>query len=145
MEFIVEHYEIIVTAITSLASVGVAITSLVKALKSETRTKKVVAGLETQVAITREGIVEAFKKAVVTKDVKVSINKQVEKVLTERLDKFEAVIENRDEARTRLVYWALKILANTAAVNKLSPEQLTELDELLLRISKEDQIVDTSE
>ena len=96
MDFIVNNYGTILAAIGTLCSAVIAITSMVKALHSEKRVKaelmNVVSHVQTElnqmgdtVTITRQGIVQAFKDAVVTKDIKVSINNQVKKILDEEL------------------------------------------------------------
>jgi len=154
MEFILDYYPHILGAITAITSAIIAITSFIKALKSEKRltgqvavmvgdVRKEMTLLDDKVAITRAGIVQGFKDAVVTKDIKVSINNQVKKVLDERLDEFANRIQKSEEAKTQLTYWALKILRYTAAYNKLTVEQQTELDEVLALIAEDEKIVDT--
>lgn len=154
MEFLVEQMEVILGVIITLTSAIIATTSFVKALRSERRTKAemtalaemVVAKLATidkDVAITRLGIVQAFKDAVVTKDIKVSINSQVKKVLDEYLGNITEVVQKSEESRTQMTYWALKILRYTAAYNKLTVEQQTELDEIMALIADDEKIIDT--
>lgn len=143
MEFIADNMETILLVIGQITAAVVAIVSLIKALRSEVRAKAEVGALKSDVAITRAGIVQAFKEAVVTKDVKVSINKQVEQVLDKKLAVFTEIVKKSEERRTKMVYWSLRIMSWTAAANKLTTEQKTELDELMALIAEEEQIVDT--
>lgn len=156
MDFIVNNYGTILAAIGTLCSAVIAITSMVKALHSEKRVKaelmNVVSHVQTElnqmgdtVTITRQGIVQAFKDAVVTKDIKVSINNQVKKILDEELAKFQEVINKSETRKTQMVYWAIKVLSYTAAYDKLTVEQKTEIDELLAMIADDEKLIDTLE
>jgi len=99
--------------------------------------------LDNKVAVTRAGIVQGFKDAVVTKDVKVSINSQVKKLLDESKVELIAIVKKSEEKKTQLTYWALKILRYTAAFDKLTVEQQSELEEVMALIAEDEQIVDT--
>lgn len=156
MDFIVNNYGTILAAIGTLCSAVIAITSMVKALHSEKRVKSelmnVVSHVQNElnqmgdtVTITRQGIVQAFKDAVVTKDIKVSINNQVKKILDEELAKFQEVINKSETRKTQMVYWAIKVLSYTAAYDKLTVEQKTEIDELLAMIADDEKLIDTLE
>lgn len=154
MDLFAEYYPQILNIVTQVTMAIVAITAFVKSLKSE---KRVVGQLmqaatnmsdwrkelENKVTITRAGIVQGFKEAVVTKDIKVSINTQVQKILDEKLNAFMNEVKRREEQRTQLTYWTLKVLRHTAAFNALTTEQQSELDEVMALIAEEDKIVDT--
>lgn len=133
----------VVSGVVAGSTAIVSVVSLIKALKSEKRTKKELNKARRDVEITQAGIVEAFKKSVITKDVKVSINKQVERVLDQKFEKFEDRLNLKDAQRTQMTYWCIRILQHTAAANKLTMEQQAELEELLLLVSADEQIVDT--
>lgn len=143
MEWILANYEKIVAVIIQVISLVVATTSFIKVLSSEKRTVSKLSKFENDVAITRAGIVQAFKESIVTKDVKVSVNNQVKKVLHEELEILKKEIRNSEERRTKMNFWVLKILSWTAAANKLTLEQQTDINELLALIAEEEQIVET--
>ena len=154
MELITEYMPQILTIIGTIASAVIAITSLVKALQSEKRVTTDVAQTKLAVnekiktfgediKITRAGIVQGFKDAVITKDLKVSINNQVKKIIDERMDKITELITKNEEKRTKLTYWSLHILKNTAAFDKLTVEQQSELDEVMALIAEDEKIVET--
>ena len=147
MDFLTEHATALfpyTTLFRSICAAIISIVSFMKSLKSEKRTKIELHKTNTDMKITREGIVQAFKDAVITKDVKVSVNSQVKKVLEDELLKMQKMILKAEERRTKMVYWCLKILDWTAAAGKLTNDQRAEVDELLALIADEEQIVDTS-
>lgn len=143
MDFLTQHMAAIFATIGSVSAALISITSFVKALKSERRTHQELSKSKKDIKVTREGIVQAFKDAVVTKDLKVSINKEVKKILREECEKMMALVTRAEERRTKMTYWCLKILDWTAASNKLTTEQKAEIDELMAMIADEEQIVDT--
>ena len=143
MEYLAEHMAQILAIVTAVTSLLITITTFIKVLKSEARTTGRLSNFAEDVKVTRAGIVQGFKDAVVTKDLKVSINKQVEKILDARLDEFLKKITKSEEIRTKMAYWNLKILAWTAAYNKLTNEEKAEISELMALIAEEEQIVET--
>ena len=143
MDFLTQYAAAILAAIGSGSAALISITSFIKALKSERRAYQELSKNKRDIKITREGIVQAFKDAVVTKDLKISINKEVKKILQEEYEKMMALVTRAEERRTKMAYWCLKILNWTAASNKLTTEQKSEIDELLAMIADEEQIVDT--
>lgn len=154
MDFLAQNMAEILAAVTALCAAIISTTSFLKSLRSEKRVQsrveeffnKMTEELNTakqDTKITREGVVQAFKESIVTKDVKVSINKHVERILDAKLDKFMQIVKEKEERRTKMMYWVLKILDWTAASGKLIPEQRAEVDELLAMIAEEEQIVDT--
>lgn len=143
MEWVVNNYEAILSIITAVIGAVVAVTAFIKALKSETRVTNQMAALKGDVTITRAGVVQAFKDAVVPKELKVSINKQVKQIISEEMDKVLEVVRKSEERRTEMNYWVLRILSWTAASNKLTVEEQSEINELLALIAEEDQIIET--
>lgn len=145
MDFLTQYLAAISAAITAAAGAIISIVSFVKSIKSERRTISELAASKKDIKITREGIVQAFKDSVVTKDLKVSVNKEVRKILGEELEKMRETVAKSEERRTKMVYWCLQILDWTAAANKMTPEQHAEIKELLAEIAEEEQIVDTND
>jgi hypothetical protein len=165
MEFITEYGPKILTYITGLVTALITIASFVKSLQTQKKVTNDVIGIEgsvtdkmlalnavvdnklktldTKVEITRGGIVEAFKNAVVTKDVKVSVNNQVKKILDDKFQVIVDTISKNEEKRTKMMYWVLKILRYTAASDKLTTEQQSEIDEVMAMIADDETIVDT--
>lgn len=144
MDYLAENAAAIVAALTAIGGAIVTLVSFMKALKSERRTKTQIDKNTKDIIITREGIVQGFKDAVVTKDLKVSINKHVEKILDNKFDKLLEIISKNEERRTKLAYWSLKVLEYTAAFDKFTTEEKSEIYELLAMIDEEEQIVETA-
>ena len=143
MDFIFENAAMIATIVTAVCGALVSIVGFVKSLKSEKRTITDLDNTKTEIEISREGIFQALKDAVVTKDVKVSVNKQVAAILDERLNKIDKLLAESEAKRTEMTYWCLKILHYTAANNQLTSSQQDEINELLANIAEDEQIVDT--
>lgn len=154
---ITQYLTTILVALSMATPTILAITTFIKSLKGEKRVKQEMTTfwntlvdetseryreLSQATKITREGIVQAFKDTVITKDLKVSINTQVRKILADGLDEFKLEIARREAQRTRLTYWAVRILAWTAAAGKLTPEQQSEVNELLALIAEDERVVD---
>ena len=143
MDILEQYMPQILTAISSLTSVLISVTSLIKSLQSEKRVIQDLLKAKDDVQITRDGIVKAFKNAVVTKDLKVSINNQVKEILAEQYAEFQRKLDKSEARKTKMTYWALKVLSYTAAADKITFEQRAEIDEMLAEIADEEQIVDT--
>lgn len=149
MDFLVENVSSLIAIITSICgttTIGgiiLGIISFVKASKTEKRIAESLEKTNQSVKITREGIVQAFKDAIVPKDIKVSLNEQVVDVLDKGLDKFMKIVSNGETERTRMMYWCLRIFSYTAAYNKLTAAEQEEIKELLANIAEEERIVDT--
>ena len=155
MDWLVENYNALLDWLVTIAGVLVAVAGVLRALKSESRltnnvntlitgVKEEMKSLDSKVAVTRAGIVQGFKDAVVTKDVKVSVNTQVKKILDEHKAEIMTALQKAETRRTMLTYWNLKILRYTAAYDKLTPEQQREIDEVMALIAEDETIVDTS-
>lgn len=148
MENIVGNLDVFIEIAKGIAAIVGAIVAAImyiKSLKSEKRNIEQINKNTKDVAITKEGIVQAFKSSIVSKDVKVSINTQVERIMDRKFEDLLIEIKRDNENKTQMVYWCLKILEWTAAANKLTPEQRSELVNLMNQISKEECIIDTCE
>jgi hypothetical protein len=75
--------------------------------------------------------------------VKVSVNNQVKKILDDKFQVIVDTISKNEEKRTKMMYWVLKILRYTAASDKLTTEQQSEIDEVMAMIADDETIVDT--
>ena len=75
-----------------------------------------------KIQITQEGIVEAFKQVKIPSEWKISISSQVDKKLNDFTETFMKQYQENEATKYLMIYLCLKILANTAAANKLSEE-----------------------
>ena len=100
---------------------------------------------EQDIQITREGIVEAFKTATLPNEVKVSINKQVEDILTKTRDEIIDKLKKDTELTQKAQMAILKILSFTAASAKLTDEEKAEIQKIFDVVEgKEVPEIDTS-
>lgn len=131
--------------LAAIVAAGGAITSVcatIKLFKSEKRIKAENAQMQEDVKITREGIVEAFKKSKIPTELRWSISKQVDEKLEAWAEKFLIMFKEHEELRTKLAVANTQILAFTAAFNKLSPEEQTEINELIKQITDGDKVIE---
>ena len=82
LEFFAQHGPAILAGMTALGSLVASITGLVKVFKTNQKINAEQAKTQTEIQITREGIIEAFKAAKIPNEWKVTVSKQVEAYLT---------------------------------------------------------------
>ena len=131
--------------LAAIVAAGGAITSVcatIKMFKTEKRVKASEAQTKEDIRVTREGIVEAFKKSKIPTEWKISISKQVDEKLEAWAEKFLIMFKEHEDLRTQLAVANTKILAFTAALNKLSPEEQTEINELIKQITDGDKTIE---
>lgn len=87
--------------------------------------------VQEDIVITQEGVIQAFKQAILGNDFKISINNQIDKKLTDFAEKLISTIKENEELRTRLTVLTAIILKNTAAYNKLTDEEKGEMNVLI--------------
>lgn len=145
LEFITNYGADILAGIVAVAGAVTSVCAVVKMWKSEKRIKKTEEEMKEDVAITREGIVNAFKQAKIPNELKIDISNKVDKVLTDFENKVLEMFREQEQIRTALVLFCTKIMANTAAYNKLTETEKEALEELMKQISEQDKIVDVEE
>ena len=131
--------------LAAIVAAGGAITSVcatIKMFKTAKRVKASEAQNKEDVKITREGIVEAFKKSKIPTELRLSISKQVDEKLEAWAEKFLIMFKEHEELRTKLAVANTQILAFTAAFNKRSPEEQTEINDLIKQITDGDKVIE---
>lgn len=131
VEWLEAHSASILAVIMSLCGSITSIETLIKSLNFITTLKSELAALKKDIQITREGIVEAFKEAVIPSEIKVDISKQVNKILDSAMSEFKAILINNQETMAKMMVYMLKIMKNTAAYNKLTDEEKQVLNNLV--------------
>lgn len=142
MEFLEFYGPQILACIVAVAGSISSVSAAVKMFKSEKRLKASESQIKEDIKITQEGIVEAFKKSKISTDWKVSISKQVDQKLEAWAEKFLIMFAEHEELRTKLAVANTKILAFTAAFNKLSTAQQEEINELIKEITEGDKTIE---
>lgn len=145
LEFFAQHGPAILAGMTALGSLVASITGLVKVFKTNQKINAEQAKTQTEIQITREGIIEAFKAAKIPNEWKVTVSKQVEAYLTKFRDEFITMFKENEQARDLIMISILKILNFTAASNKLTEDEKKQIDDLIKQITNEDNTIDISE
>lgn len=131
VEWLEAHSASILAVIMSLCGSITSIETLIKSLNFISTLKSELGALKKDIQITREGIVEAFKEAVIPSEIKVDISKQVNKILDSAMSEFKDILINNQETMAKMMVYMLKIMKNTAAYNKLTDEEKQVLNNLV--------------
>ena len=145
LEFFAQHGPAILAGMTALGSLVASITGLVKVFKTNQKINADQAKTQTEIQITREGIIEAFKAAKIPNEWKVTVSKQVEAYLTKFRDEFITMFKENEQTRDLIMISILKILNFTAASNKLTEDEKKQIDDLIKQITDEDNTIDITE
>lgn len=145
LEFFAQHGPAILAGMTALGSLVASITGLVKVFKTNQKINAEQAKTQTEIQITREGIIEAFKAAKIPNEWKVTVSKQVEAYLTKFRDEFITMFKENEQTRDLIMISILKILNFTAASNKLTEDEKKQIDDLIKQITDEDNTIDITE
>lgn len=145
LEFFAQHGPAILAGMTAIGSLVASITGLVKVFKTNQKINAEQAKTQTEIQITREGIIEAFKAAKIPNEWKVTVSKQVEAYLTKFRDEFITMFKENEQARDLIMISILKILNFTAASNKLTEDEKKQIDDLIKQITDEDNTIDITE
>ena len=121
----------ILAVVMTLCGNITSISTLVKSLNFITTIKSELNSLRKDIQVTREGVVEAFKEAVIPGEIKIEISKQVNKILSDAMQEFKEILVNNQETMAKMMVYMLKIMKNTAAYNKLTDEEKSVLNTLI--------------
>ena len=142
MEFFQIYGPSILAAIVPAGGAITAVCATIKMFKTEKRVKASEAQTKEDIRVTREGIVEAFKKSKIPTEWKISISKQVDEKLEAWAEKFLIMFKEHEDLRTQLAVANTKILAFTAVFKKLLPVEQTENNELIKQITDGDKTIE---
>lgn len=121
----------ILAVVMTLCGNITSISTLIKSLNFITTIKSELNSLRKDIQVTREGVVEAFKEAVIPSEIKIEISKQVNKILSDSMQEFKEILVNNQETMAKMMVYMLKIMKNTAAYNKLTDEEKALLNTLI--------------
>ena len=121
----------ILAVVMTLCGNITSISTLIKSLNFITTIKSELNSLRKDIQVTREGVVEAFKEAVIPGEIKIEISKQVNKILSDAMQEFKEILVNNQETMAKMMVYMLKIMKNTAAYNKITDEEKSLLKTLI--------------
>lgn len=142
LEFIQTYGVQILTGIIAVAGAIISTNSTIRMFKIEKKVKITQSQNVEDIKITREGIVEAFKKSKIAPDWKISIDKQIDQKLKGWAQQFLIMFKEHESMRTKLAAANTKILAYTAAFNKLSKEEQNEIATLVVEAEGSDNVIE---
>ncbi len=131
LSFLTENTAEISTAIIAIASMVASSMGVSKSQKSEKRMITLGKTTQSELQITKEGIIEGFKAAKMNEEWKVSISNQVDKKLDDWSTKFLTLFEEHEKIRTELAIANTKILMLTQAYTALSAEDKEQIQEVI--------------
>lgn len=144
LDFLTQYGADILAGVIAVCGAVTSVCASVKMWKSEKRIKQTEEQTREDIAVTQEGIVQAFKQAKIPNDLKVDLSNQVLKLFTDFENKVLEMFREQEQIRTGLVLFCTKIMANTAAYNKLTDTEKEALDQLMKQINEQDKIVDAT-
>lgn len=142
LEFFEQYGPSILAAIVALSGAITSVWSAIKMFKTEKRVKIEQTETKNAIQITQDGVVEAFKRAKIPAELRVSLNEQVDKKLEAWAEKFLIMFAEHEKLRDDLMVANAKILAYTAAFNKLTVEEQEHINELIKEITEKDRNVE---
>lgn len=134
-EFLSKYGADIVMALINIANAAAVITAYIKMKRSERQTKS-------DIQITQEGIVKAFKEAKLPSEVKVSLSNQLDAKFNNWSKDFLKEYEQREEQKMALILANAKILSYTQAFNKLDDETKAKIKDAINQISENDKTIE---
>lgn len=145
LEWITQYGPMILTGLTSVGTGASAIYAISKVFKLGKKIEKNSVETTEQIKITRDGIVEAFKTAVVPTEWKISVSSQIAKQLTDWKSELFAEFDRREKRRDEIAICSLKILSHTKSYDALSNDEKIKTQDLIKLIGEEDCTIDISE
>lgn len=142
LDFLTKYGADILAGVIAVAGAITSICATLKLYKTEKRVKASEEQTKEDIAVTQEGIVQAFKQAKIPNELKISLSNQVTTILTNFENKVLELFREQERLRTSLVLFCTKIMSNTAAYGKLTEEEKTALEELMKEINEADKIVE---
>ena len=145
LEFIEQYGASIVAIIIAIAGMITAIFNFKKAAELNKEIKRNADVAKQDVAVTRQGVIDAFKSAKIPTEWKIDVSNKINKILSEFRDEMIALIKSNQVVTNDFLVLVTKILSYTKASEKLTPEEKAKLNELMQLISEEDKTIDITE
>ena len=145
VEFIEQYGASIVAIIIAIAGMVTAVFNFKKAAELNKQIKTNADAARQDVAITRQGVIDAFKSAKIPTEWKIDVSNKISASLSAFRDEMITLIKSNQATQNDMLLIAIKILQFTKASEKLSDEDKAKLDEFIQKIGEEDKTIDITE
>lgn len=135
LAWIEAHVADILAVVTAVCGGLTSLFTLLKSLNLGKGVNNQLEKLKNDVAVTQEGIVQAFNSVQFPTQWRVDLSNQVNNVLNKYLNELTTTITERETENLRLMQYLAYILKNTTSYNKLTDTEKAELDTLLVKIN----------
>lgn len=141
VEFLEQYGASIVSILIAIASMITAVFNFKKAAELNKQIKINADAAKQDVAITRQGIIDAFKAAKIPTEWKIDVSNKINTALNSFRDEMITLIKSNQVFENDVLLMAIKILSFTAASDKLSEEDKAKLQELIQLIDDSDKTI----
>lgn len=145
LEFLAQYGIDLTTIVTAIGAAIGTVISLRQVIKNNKLINQNNQSVNNSIKITREGIVAAFKEAKIPNEWKISVSNQVNTMLTNFRDEFIKLYKENTDLTNKLLAISAKILSFTAASDKLTDAEKSQLNDLVLLLNTEDYTIDITD
>ena len=141
VEFLEQYGASIVSILIAIAGMITAVFNFKKAAELNKQIKINADTAKQDVAITRQGVIDAFKAAKIPTEWKIDVSNKINTTLNNFRDEMITLIKSNQAFANDVLLMAIKILSFTAASDKLSEEDKAKLQELIQLIDESDKTI----
>ena len=141
VEFLEQYGASIVSILIAIAGMITAVFNFKKAAELNKQIKINADAAKQDVAVTRQGVIDAFKAAKIPTEWKIDVSNKINTTLNNFRDEMITLIKSNQAFANDVLLMAIKILSFTAASDKLSEEDKAKLQELIQLIDESDKTI----
>ena len=141
VEFLEQYGASIVSILIAIAGMITAVFNFKKAAELNKQIKINADAAKQDVAVTRQGVIDAFKAAKIPTEWKIDVSNKINTTLNNFRDEMITLIKSNQAFANDVLLMAIKILSFTAASDKLSEEDKAKLQELIQCIDESDKTI----
>lgn len=142
LDWIIQYGPLLLAGLATGTGSAIAMYAGRKLFKFGKKVDKISTDTKTEIQVTKQGIVEAFKTANIPTEWKITISKRVTELLTKFTENFMAEYQAREVAKNEMLLMCIKILANTQSAGKLSEADKITVNNMIAQISEQDSTID---
>ena len=141
VEFLEQYGASIVSILIAIAGMITSVFNFKKAAELNKQIKINADVARQDVAVTRQGVIDAFKAAKIPTEWKIDVSNKINTTLNNFRDEMITLIKSNQAFANDVLLMAIKILSFTAASDKLSEEDKAKLQELIQLIDESDKTI----